>query len=109
MNDHGRQAPLTLGKRNVIGKIGPAQRLDEEKTQRRRAAFDGSGRKLAKLLLSRSGFLGRQVPINNSSSFLIDRTPILLLLARRNLSAGVIFAIKYNSEMPFLSFFSASW
>src|SRR5258708_7665908 len=40
----GRQAPLTLGKRNVIGKIGPTQRLDEEKTQRRGASFDGSGR-----------------------------------------------------------------
>src|ERR1700756_3424200 len=44
---YGRQSPLTLGERNVIGKIGPAQRLDEEKTQRRGAAFDGSGRKLA--------------------------------------------------------------
>src|ERR1700756_2805194 len=44
---YGRQSPLTLGERNVIGKIGPAQRLDEEKTQRRSAAFDGSCRKLA--------------------------------------------------------------
>ena len=43
----GRQSPLALGKRDVIGKIGPAQRLDEEKTQRRGAAFDGSWRKLA--------------------------------------------------------------
>src|ERR1039458_3485501 len=44
---YGRQSPLTLGERNVIGKIRPAQRLDEEKTQRRGAAFDGSGRELA--------------------------------------------------------------
>jgi len=44
---YGRQPPLTLGERNVIGKIGSAQRLDEEKTQRRSAAFDGSCRKLA--------------------------------------------------------------
>jgi hypothetical protein len=42
-----RQSPLTLGKWNVIGKIRPAQCLDEEKPQRRSAAFDGSGRKLA--------------------------------------------------------------
>jgi len=27
----GRQSPRTLGERNVIGKIGPAQRLDKEK------------------------------------------------------------------------------
>ena len=44
---NGRQAPLTLGKWNVIGKVRPAQRLDEEKTQRRGAAFDGPGRELA--------------------------------------------------------------
>lgn len=36
------QPPLTLGKWNVIGKIRPAQRLDEEKTQSGSAAFDGS-------------------------------------------------------------------
>src|ERR1700757_3663680 len=44
---YGRQSPLTLGERNVIGKIGPAQRLDEQKSQRRSTAFDGSCRKLA--------------------------------------------------------------
>jgi hypothetical protein len=45
--EYSRQSPLTLGKWNVIEKLRPAQRLDEEKTQRRSAAFDGSGRKLA--------------------------------------------------------------
>jgi hypothetical protein len=44
---YGRQPPLTLGKWNVIGKIRPAQCLDEEKTQRCSAALGGSGRKLA--------------------------------------------------------------
>jgi hypothetical protein len=43
----GRQPPLTLGEWNVIGKVWPTQRLDKEKTQRRSAALDGSGRKLA--------------------------------------------------------------
>jgi len=44
---NGRKPPLTLGKWNVIGKVWPAQRLDKEETQRRGAALDGSGRKLA--------------------------------------------------------------
>ena len=43
---YGRQSPLTLGKWNVIGKIRPAQRLDEEKAQRGGAAFDGPGNSL---------------------------------------------------------------
>jgi hypothetical protein len=44
---NGRKPSLTLGKWNVIGKVWPTQRLDKEKTQRRSAALDGSGRKLA--------------------------------------------------------------
>src|SRR5208337_2224951 len=44
---YGRQSTLPLGKWNVIGKVWPAKRLDEKKTQCRRAAFDGPGRELA--------------------------------------------------------------
>ena len=39
--------PLTLGKRNVIGKIRPSECLDEEKTQSSGAAFDRPCRELA--------------------------------------------------------------
>jgi len=41
------QPPLTLGKRNVIGKIWPSECLDEEKTQSSGTTFDRSWRKLA--------------------------------------------------------------
>src|SRR6266496_4912524 len=42
-----RQPPLTLGKRNVIGKIRPSECLDEEKTQSSGTTFDRSWRELA--------------------------------------------------------------
>src|SRR5271163_2339951 len=44
---NGWQPPLPLGKWDVVWKVWPAQRLDEEKTDRKGAAFDGSRRKLA--------------------------------------------------------------
>ena len=41
------QPPLTLGKRNVIGKIRSSECLDEEKTQSGSTTFDRSWRELA--------------------------------------------------------------
>jgi hypothetical protein len=41
------QPPLTLGKRNVIGKIRPSECLDEEKTQSSGTTFDRPRRELA--------------------------------------------------------------
>jgi hypothetical protein len=45
-SEYGRQS-VALGKWNVIGKVRPPKRLDEEKTQCRSAAFDGPRRELA--------------------------------------------------------------
>jgi hypothetical protein len=41
------QPPLTLGKRNVIGKVPSPQRLDEKKTQSSGTTFDRAGREFA--------------------------------------------------------------
>ena len=38
---------VALGKRDLIGRVGPAQRLDEQEPQRCGLSFDGARRKLA--------------------------------------------------------------
>jgi hypothetical protein len=45
--ENRRQSPLSLGKWNVVGKVRPTQRLDEQKAKCGGATLDGSGRQLA--------------------------------------------------------------
>ena len=47
LTQYGGHPPLTLGKRNVIGKIRPSECLDEEKTQSSGTPLDRSWRELA--------------------------------------------------------------